>query len=319
MEIREKALYNLLRINWLENPTISVKPWQVENYRELPMDTLFLRLKQLGIPIWHDTFPIYAESCDSPEELAECLWVKDDITEDYDQIYLLVFELWRRLLPEKKSLSIFCDEIDYQMFLYDNRLNRNEEGIQKALADLEDTLDESADEEGSPREVFARLESYCAFDLENFIYDYIAEQIDLGNDTYASELLDGFYSYIIDAKWFDFLRVRLYALTDKEKAMEMLLRLLESIEEEPDLDLLMEIAAFLESTTEMILFFRAARLIAENVKGEEDFQDILNLVVTYFKRLGLEEKPLERLRARSGPLDHDRIIFLDLIKEFSEE
>jgi nucleoid-associated protein YejK len=70
----------------------------------------------------------------------------------------------------------------------------------------------------------------CAHDIEAFLYDYIIEQMDEGNEIYASELLDGFYDYISDKKWFDFLKARLFALSDSEDSESLLLGLLEQQE-----------------------------------------------------------------------------------------
>ena len=112
MELKGKALYNLLRINWLEDPSIGVQPWQVEDYRVLSTADLFSKLEKLKIPLNEESFLLYVESSDSPEELVECLCLDDEDLEISDQSYLLLFELWRRLIPEKESLSIFCDELD---------------------------------------------------------------------------------------------------------------------------------------------------------------------------------------------------------------
>ena len=45
MHIDRKALYNLLRLNWLRDPSLDVEPWQVEDYRHLELETLYERLQ----------------------------------------------------------------------------------------------------------------------------------------------------------------------------------------------------------------------------------------------------------------------------------
>src|SRR5580700_5828395 len=102
--IREKALYNILRFNWLENPSMPVEKWQVEDYRALPLPHLFSRLKQLSISLDDAAFLSYAENCATPEELVDLLWTEENDVKGQDQAYLLLFELWRRRLPHKTSL-----------------------------------------------------------------------------------------------------------------------------------------------------------------------------------------------------------------------
>ncbi|HSW87412.1 MAG TPA: hypothetical protein VLG49_07955 [Rhabdochlamydiaceae bacterium] len=292
MQIHEKALYNLLRINKLEDSSVDALPWQVEDYRKLSTDQMFKRLKKLGISLTQDSFLTYAKSCDSPEALTEFLWTKDENAQEYDQTYLLLFELWRRLLPEEQSLSIFCDELDYRIHLYDKKLLSDDALIQDILKDLEDILDRGADEGENPKKVFNSLAEHCAHDLERFLYDYIAEQIDDGNDMYASELLDGFYEYVPDRRWFDFLRARLFAATDFEGATTMLRRLIDSAQEEPDFDLLLEIVSFLVHSTDPRLFLDSASAAFQLIKTESDFQDLVGLAAEYYRLSDREEEDL---------------------------
>jgi hypothetical protein len=123
METRGHALYNLIRMNWLEDPTLPVEPWQVEDYRLLPDEEIYSRLEKLGISIDQARFIEYALHFTSPEEMTETLWVDEEL-DNFDQAYLLIFELWRRFLPEKQSLSIFCDELDYLIDRYDEDSSR---------------------------------------------------------------------------------------------------------------------------------------------------------------------------------------------------
>lgn len=321
MQLRDRALYNLLRISSREDPSMQVKPWQVEDYRKVSEEALFDRLKELGIPLTHKSFTAYSEGCNTPEELVEFLWTEEEKTEDFDQAYLILFELWRRLLPEKQSLSVFCDELDYRMDLYDQKLLVDEEPMQEVLKDLEDLLDQNVDEGGDPKEVFLSVAEYCAHDLENFIYDYISDQIDDGNEIYASELLDGFYEYVGDPKWFDFLKCRLFLPTDIEKAARIIRGLLEVLQETPDFDLLLEMTAFLAHTEDSQLFLDASLQAFLQMRTEEDFQDLVSLISEYYRLRDNEEEMLflqKILEARKGkdlsaiPHPSD-----DLLKEFS--
>lgn len=290
MKLEGRALYNLLRMNWLEDRTLAAAPWQIEDYRELSTGELLSRLKKLGISLAEESFLAYAENVETPEELADCLWVSEEDLQGYDQAYLLLFELWRRLLPHRQALSIFCDELDRLIALYDKGELFNEEPLQKALVELENILDTAVDDGAQPKEAFHLVTQLCAHDLERFLYDYIADQIDESNNLTASELIDGFYEYISNTNAFAFLRARLFAASDLEETNAMLRRLLEQLEEEPDLDLLFEIASFLVHTGDANLFVHAVKQAVPLLKVEEEFQELLLIVSDYYRCLDQEDK-----------------------------
>ncbi len=289
MNLQGRALYNLIWLNWLEDSTISVEPWQIENLRALSTEQLFNRLHDLQIDLNEESFQEYAGNALSPEELIEVLWVKEEIDERLDRAYLVLFELWRRLLPQQQSISIFCDELDHLIYLYDQGHLENEEPLQIALDDLKKILDEQTDLGQDPKILFARVCDYCAHDLENFIYDYIAEQIEQDEMTYASELIDGFYPYAKDDRWLEFLRTALLFETNKEESTILFEQLLERLQEEPDLDLLLEMARFLVKRGNPTLFLRAAEQARPLIEAEADFQDLLDLTYQFSRLLEKEE------------------------------
>jgi hypothetical protein len=328
MHFRGKALINLLRNNWLQDQTISIEPWQVEDYRLFSLEEIFERLKELHIALNEESFLLYAENCEAPEELLDYIWMKEEATEkERDQAYLLLFELWRRLLPEKRTLSIFCDELDERIGRYDLAPAENEESIQEILTQLEDILDESVDLGADPKEVFLSIEEFSAHDVENFLYDYIVHQIEQGDATYASELLDGFYAYVTDPRWFDFLRARLFALADPHEANLIIAGLLEILEEAPDFDLLFEIATYLSHAGNPSLFLHAVRQASHLIETEEDLQDLSTLLLKFFQGMEQIEKEkavqnfLTKRKSRSHGKDDfhaDVEQFSKLLNEFSE-
>ena len=214
MRLYTKALYNLLRYNYLEDSSIFLHNWQKEDLREADTFALFERLKNFGISLDKYHFILYAQNCDNPEELARCLIVEKKSFVERDKIYLVIFELWRRFLKEKVTLSIFCDELDYRIYLYDKNKLETDELIQDGIANLLNILDESLDIGKDPKDIFLSVSKYCAHDLESFLYDYMADQIDENNITYASDLLENFYPFLTNWRWFDFLRVRIAAKSD---------------------------------------------------------------------------------------------------------
>lgn len=286
MQVERRVLYNSLRMNWLLDPSLKVEPWQVEDYRSLRLETLFERLKEKDLFLDRVSFLALAENVDTPENLTDDLLADADLSpSEQDQIYLLVFELWRRLIPEKLCLSIFCDELDNQIFLYDRGQLENIESLEDLLANLEVILDENTDEGGDPHEVFESICACCANDIENFLYDFIARQIDGQNYSYASELLDGFINYVKEIRWFEFLKARLLAVQDPQSANETIRQLLANAAKNPDLDFNLEILTFLVKGGEKDIFLKMVKRTLALLELEEDFQDLLSICADYYRLL----------------------------------
>lgn len=288
MEVNRRALYNSLRMNWVLEPTTEVEVWQVEDYRSMPMDSLFERLEDLNIRLDKTSFLALAEEMSTPEELAETLLAEFSVDKQlYDQVYLLGFELWRRLLPEKPSFSILCDELDHQIYLYDRGETKNVEAMEDILANLQVILDENTDEGADPHEAFDCVSTGCANDIEGFLYDFISEQVDNGNNLYANELIDGFSDYIKDSRWFEFLRARLLSSTDPMEANQIITRLVNS-RSEPDLEFNLELLSFLVSFGDKETFERLVKQSAKILQTEEDFQSLLSICADFYHRLDEE-------------------------------
>lgn len=298
MDNSRRALYNSLRMNWILDPSLEVEPWQVEDYRAMPLDALFERLEDMDIHLEKSSFTAFAENVDTPEELTEALL--HDASLDIklqDQMYLIIFELWRRLLPERSCLTILCDELDHQIHLYDQSGASAGEEIADAIANLQVVLDDNTDEGGEPREVFEAINQGCANDVESFLYDYIADRIDEGNYTYATELLDGFSNYIQDLHWFEFLRARSLSVSDPEEADILIKELLNDKQGDQDLEFNLEVLSFLVSVGDRETFERLAKETAELIQVEEDFQSLLSITADFYHRLDREhiEKSLQVL------------------------
>ncbi len=291
MEIEKRALYNLMRMNWLLDPNITAEPWQVEDYRALPMSSLFQRLGLYDINLDKDNFVAFADQVDSPEELVD--WLLADIEVDtitQDKIYLLLFELWRRLITERPCLSVFCDELDHQIYLYDHKKSDDVEALQDAVANLQNILDENTDSGVQAVEVFASVSAGCANDIESFLYDYISDHLDHGNEAYAAELIDGFITYIKDVKWFDFLRMRLAVLQDSGDAEAYVQQLVELYAKENDLEFNMEVLSFMVQHVSKESFLKLLKKTLPLIVSEEDFQDLLNICIDFCHFLDFEDK-----------------------------
>lgn len=325
--MHRKALYNLLRMNWLEDPSIEVEPWQVENYRELTDQEIFDRLERFEIRINADTFFAYAEESTDPEELADALAGEEDDAKVQDQIFLLTFELWRRFEHDKLDMSVFCDELDWQIDLYDREAVEDSESLIDALSTLETVLDENVDQGGDPVDVFQAVAAECANDVEEFLYDFISDQIDSENTDYALELVDGFVEYLDDDRWFALLKARIAEHPDGEEAWRLLEQLVGESFDEDDLELVYEIIDTLVKGGQVDLFGQMVETASTLLQTEEDFQELLTLCAVFFGRSdydGEEAKVQAMLSGREHRDPEGRVVasepdvqqLVGLVREF---
>lgn len=314
MQIERRAFYNLLRMNWVLDPQLEVEQWQVEDYRKVNFEDLFSRLKSFTINLDKNRFIAMAEPYDTPEEFSDSLLPEagNDASQQ-DQIYLLIFELWRRLKAEKPCLSVFCDELDQQIFLYDSDDLEDLEPLQDAVANLQNILEENVDQGHEPIEAWEYISAGCANDIESFLYDFIAEQIDSENYSYAQELLDAFTLYIKDPKWFDFLKARLVAIHDRVTAAEAIRRLAQEAFSEPDLEFNFEMLSFLIDEGEKEIFINLVKQSLLLLDREEDFQELLSICAEYCHQMEEEgqELAIQRLLEERGSRLGDEILHVE--------
>lgn len=297
MNIDKRALYNSLRMNWLIDPSLEVADWQVQNYRDMSTPLIFSKLREFGFDFNKESFCSIAEGYDTPEELTESLIDQEQIVPEIeDRIYLLAFELWRRLKTDKPCLSIFCDELDHQVFLYDQQQAQDVEAIQDILANLQVILDENTDQGADPVEVLHSVSKGCANDIETFLYDFVAEQVDNQNFSYATDLLDAFIDYVEDDNWFEFLRVRLLAESDPEAAKILGQQLVEEALAENNLHFNLELLSEMAQYSDEGLFKKLVLKTLELVEKEEDFQDLLAVCLNYYSCQDLENKEEQVLK-----------------------
>lgn len=323
MTYQGRALYNLLQMNLKQNPAMEVEGWQVENYREIPEEELFKRLESFEIFLSKENFLLYVDECDSPEDLADCLYLEENY-ETHEQVFLTVFELWRRLAPHKQSLSLFVDEFDHLIEMYEEGNMECEEELQEALNSFQMILDDNVDEGGDVNEGYHFFSAFSCHDLEVFIYEYTAHQIDAENDLYASEIVDGFYPYVDNTRWFDLLRIRLVTAADPKEGKVMIERLLISLKEEPELYLLFETLHYLIHVEETEQFQMAYTQALDEIETIEDLRELLSLTAEYFNAIEKEKEEifvsgiLDRLKDKKSqdkidPSDDSLQVLRDLI------
>ena len=285
--VQTKALYNMLRMSAAEDPSFQVEPWAIEDLRVFPLDQLWVRLGALGIRLDKDSFIQFSEEADSPEDLTEVLVDEEQDPAIYDQCYLLIFELWRRLIPTRASLSIFADEFDYQIHRFDQDEMDTDEPIQDALARLSEILEEQIDAKVKPKDAFAMISDHCAHDLENFLYDYISDLLDQQNYSYTQELLDEFAGYFPKSSFFELLQARLLNRSDAFEANRKFEAILAK---KPELPLLFDLLETLVACGQHELFNKAMRQIIPQIHLEEQLVELLDLAADYYTRLDKEAK-----------------------------
>lgn len=288
MDLQTKALYHLLRMNHANDPSVPCEKWQVEDLRKVSLEELFPRMAKMGVPLSEQSFCQFAEECDSPEDLAELLITDQEDPKRYDAAYLVVFELWRRLLPEKQSLSIFCDELDDLISRYYAGELESDEPIQDALSNLDEILNENLDAGVKPALIFEKISSYFAHDLMAFIIDFISKLLDAKNQLYATELIENFAPYAPKLIWFDFLRTRFIAFTDPIEANRRINELLK-FDDKLTLDLLLEMLRFQVGYGERSVFLAVVKKIIPRLQEEEDFRELLELSSDYCRRRDRED------------------------------
>lgn len=266
MLLQKKAAYNLLQLNLRLDDGVAtdkLQPWQLVNYRDFPLERL---LEELATT--QEAFEACATKYDTPEEMIDDLGSALTPLER-DHTYLILFELWRRLFPERQSLSIFCDELDHQIYLYDNDQPSQ---VGDLLTTFQCILDENVDAGTSPKDALTMMQSYCANDLESFLLDYILDQLDTRNRLYARELVDGLGRYITQEKWLEYFHGRL------EKDLEKRIAAIEALTKKTlSLDLAFELVSYLQALGETVIFPKFAAKTLGQIETGEDFEEFLQL------------------------------------------
>lgn len=306
MELERKAIYNLLRMN--KHDAESCLPWQVENFKEKTIEALFKDLIPLGFHLDTRHFLAHAESFDTPEEFVDSIVPEELETKTADHIFLIIFELWRRLVPEKRSLSIICDEIDELICKYDNGSLACEEELQDLLLHLITLLEENVDAGLKPSELFDIVQANFANDLESFLFDYISEKIDQNHHLFATEILEDYYPFMTDKLWFDFLKARIMIVKDEKKANQIMTSLAHSTSLEKEFAL--ELLQFLASNGDAKLFLHLAKRLLPSLESEDEFHELLMITGTYFCCLDQEllEKKVNEILLKRNKFDLSALI-----------
>lgn len=287
MQVRGRALYNLLRLMDMDHQ--NVKPWQIENMRNVSDESIFNRLHHFKIFIDQESFVHFAECVENPEELLEYLVSTESDREKAEQIYLLLFELWRRYMKDTQCLSIVCDEIDALIEQFDNGDLSISEELYAKLYHLVDVFDESVNVNQPRQVIFEYVCSYLAHDLERFLYDFIQILIENKNESLASELIEGYEDYVKHPEWLEFLKLKLISASEAVDVEGMLARFGDRLIEEKNVSLAIDFVSYLFD-------------LGDSYHCMNVFPSILKLVTTNAqlnKIIGVTDKYLETLDRKS--------------------
>lgn len=298
MQLTRKALYNTLKYH---HP-LEAEKWQQENLRSLTLEELFSRLEKLGCIMDKDSFCLFAEEINTPEDFA------DDLVEDpkkQDQIFLPVFELWRRLLPFKPSFSVITDELDEQIHYYNTGLR--DDCLLEALNAVLIALHCFLDKDLSKKECQELLENHTAYDVEGFLYEYLQEFLDKNQTSLAAGLLESFKPFIQDTAWFTLLELRLFFQKESKEAVVVLQQLLSTARALQDPEFYLELLVVIAVNVDKEIFLEIAELALPLLEIEDQLQELLSSLALFWNSLDEERKEGEVLlylnARKSIPLD----------------
>lgn len=307
MPFAGRALYNLLQAKAESGDSQDIKEWQIRDYRALSIDQLFDGLLDLGVELDLDQFEAAAENVDAPEEIAAAMAPPG---EPYEKVYLYIFELWRRLMDDRETISIFCDELDKAISDYEDDPISNGEVIYGLFKELVTILEQNVTLGQKPKTLFKLISEFLSHDLESSIYNYIQDLIEQDRHMAASEITENFMPYVELEIWFELLNIKLMHGVSTEDATARVALFLEKVDATKDLDLYLELLHFLNKTGHKELFESVFVKAMKLVTRQDEYIECLDILFEYFhlndrKR---EEKVVRGLLDQIKPSGEEMLI-----------
>lgn len=298
--LSRKALLNALHAQAVEYPQ-GVADFISEDYRKWTTLALFDVLKKRGWVLDRHSFVAYADSCENVQELLDLLAAEEELeSAQEDELYLVIFELWRRFAGRSQSPEILCDELDYQIQAYDEG-HQVDDKIEDAFSDLIQFIQHETHSVKEAKELFSFLNQMCAQDLEIFLFDFLTDQAQAGAFTYAKELHSRFASWVSRPLWWDFLVVH---WASSEEASQIFAHLLRQLSRQKDKELLFEILHYLSEHSLLGFFDSFLQLTLRQGVESEEKEELVHLVESY-------------LAHNEGP-NQWQLEILDLLKQKSD-
>ena len=255
------------------------------DYRELSEGELFQMMHQLEIFFDRNSFVEFCQELDSPEEFSETLSLEGDVSR---KAYLIAFELWRRFIPENVSISLFCDELDRTIALYEKQ--RDHSKLLMLLEQMVEILDRNDVSNADPQVIFKRLCLYVAHDLENVIYTYIDSQLSDSTSEAIINLLDHFMPYVKEKRALLFLKLKSMNEVFLEEKQCLMEYLTSSLQESINFSLSLAMLFYLIEKNQDDLFKELFSFLVYEVKEERGLVSLLDVLIAYHQHFGQSEK-----------------------------
>ncbi|MGR3952256.1 MAG: hypothetical protein QRY74_05115 [Chlamydia sp.] len=266
-DMATKAIYNNISFH-SQNPsernldsTAAYQEWMFRNWRIIPLEMLFRELNDLGIHLDKSLFLSWAYDSDSPEDLLlllapeESEELEEENQDDLDHIYLILFELWRRFLPERRSISIVADDIDCAIVEYNaldieihdpiratfiqrvigliaeyvRALQLGLDHIQEHANDETDKAIQEAGVSSIGHAIFSMTQPFFVHEIGRFIFDFILEELNEDTQHEMRLVVDGLRSFIIPPSWGVCMEAHILAYENEERAVSIAKEVLKQI------------------------------------------------------------------------------------------
>ncbi len=281
-----RAYYNLLWLSKLRGQNIPAEDWESFDYRGFSTNSLFALLQTYHIYFDSKDFILFCDDLNNPEDLIERLDVEEG--ELKRKVYIVIFELWRRLLPEKGSISIFCDELDHLIASYKGA--PNEDALFDILNQVLEILDRNTEMGQSPREVFSRLCLYIAHNLENVIYTYIDTRMKEDAEGGYLSFIDHFMPYVEEKRALQFLKLKALSNVFAKEKESLAAYLVHSLQESSNFSLSVPMLFFLIEEKYQELFSEFFSFLVEKTTEEKKLVVLLDVLMAYHREMGQVEK-----------------------------
>ena len=272
-----KAHYNLLKAQVVWDPSTPHEKWMVEDLSYVSDADLFKRLEEMRVPVTGKNLNKYLEEIETPEDFLEAVTLETDSPEKVEAVYLILFELFKRKASDKGSLSVFADLLDSCIHTYEATSGKNWSEIVTHLHQLHHILRENLANVKNPAEILERVSRYFAYDLEGFLYDFIADLIDRSEEVLAQEFIELFFDYLTKPYWFSLLEF--YLKGNDEIRLE---NLVDSASETKDFEFSLEVLHLLKEE-ESDRFFQLLSHTVDISKDEADFVELLTIAQEFFE------------------------------------
>lgn len=280
LRLETKALYSSLAM--VDRSKSTKKTWETREWRNQSLENLVSELHELGFIFDKKQFYHWAGECDTPEELFELAVGDEENDKKRDHFYLILFELWRRLVPEKRSLSIIADDIDHCIQAFDLNSPILESQVEALLGEWGRVLDSLRDAGRTEEEALEAIEPFFAHDVPDFVIDFLLDLLGRKEYAFAAQILEKVGTHCVrEPLWIKFIELQL-ALHD-ENVIEVRKKLGELVSalltmEECDVELTLALCDIALELQKEELLVRLLEKLLPHLEEKEDFLAVLELL-----------------------------------------